>query len=342
MNQQGQNFSNQIQEVKYPTHRLVLYIILLFTIPPVGLYLLWRNKACQKWFPHLLLIFGGVWLILIIAFLGQLTPVLSSMIQELGIETGALSSLLYAFVIVFILQIVSGFLIDKKISFTFLTPKNYSMIAIIFLCIDFLVFPIAFALTSSLTIQKSLYEKLGELDSGPKETISEETASWKVYKNDEYGFGVKYPRDWTVKEDTLANEINFGERELVTGVGGEKIIIEKIGFSVGLYRNVGELWGNKEEQLSLENWVSKIFLPLETGEVEESIIFGIGNYKGVLVKKFKSVGVIQLVTRIFVQKNGSIYEIKGEIPTPASVDFPTEYNYEETFNQMLSTFRFLQ
>lgn len=174
-----------------------------------------------------------------------------------------------------------------------------------------------------------------------EEIIEDATADWQTYRNEEYGFEVKYPRDWTVKEDTLANEINFGERGLVTGVGGEKIIIEKIGFSVGLNRNVGELWGNKEEQLSLENWISKTFLPLEAGEVKEFTTFGIGNYKGVLVKKFKSVGVIRLITRIFAQKNSFIYEIKAEVPTPATVDLPTKYNYEETFNQILSTFRFL-
>ncbi len=340
MNQQNQNFSNQ--EFKCTIPRLVLYVILLFVIPPIGLYLLWRNKACHKWFPHLLLISGGYWLILSIALLGQFIPILSRMIQEFGIETKTFSSVLYVFVIVFVFQIISGFLIDKKTSFAIFTPKNYSVIAIIFLCIDFLIFPIAFGSTLGLTVQKSLYEKLGELNSGPIETTIDETANWKVYKNDEYGFDIKYPRDWTVKEDTLANEINFGERGLVTGVGGEKIIIEKIGFSVGLYRNVGELWGNKEEQLSLENWISKTFLPLEAGEVKEFTTFGIGNYEGVLVKKFKSVGVIRLITRIFVQKNSFIYEIKGEVPTPATVDVPTEYNYEETFGQILSTFRFLE
>src|SRR3989344_5162507 len=334
MNQQNQNFSNQ--EFKCTIPRLVLYVILLFVIPPIGLYLLWRNKVCHKWFPHLLLISGGYWLILSIALLGQFIPILSRMIQEFGIETKTFSSVLYVFVIVFVFQIILGFLIDKKTSFAIFTPKNYSVIAIIFLCIDFLIFPIAFGSTLGLTVQKSLYEKLGELNSGPIETTIDETTNWKVYKNDEYGFEVKYPRDWTIKEDTLANEINFGERGLVTGVGGEKIIIEKIGFSVGLYRNVGELWGNKEEQLSLENWISKTFLPLEVDEVKEFTTFGIGNYKGVLVKKFKSVGVIRLITRIFVQKNGFIYDIKGEVPTPATVDLPTEYNYEETFGQILS------
>lgn len=36
--------------------------------------------------------------------------------------------------------------------------------------------------------------------SKPKSRIGQEYADWKVYKNKTYGFGLRYPKDWEVKE----------------------------------------------------------------------------------------------------------------------------------------------
>ena len=50
--------------------------------------------------------------------------------------------------------------------------------------------PIAQQPTSSETKQTSTPQQ-------PSSASINETASWKTYKNDEYGFEVKYPTDWT-------------------------------------------------------------------------------------------------------------------------------------------------
>jgi hypothetical protein len=124
-----------------------------------------------------------------------------------------------------------------------------------------------------------------------KEIVEDGTDSWKTYRSEEYGFEARYPEDWIVKEDTFANEINFGE---------EKMKLFKVGFTVAFYQNQSELWGNETKSLSLEDWISKTFLPLKEGEVKKFSTFGVGNYEGFLVKKFKSVGVAKLTTRIFI------------------------------------------
>ncbi len=158
-------------------------------------------------------------------------------------------------------------------------------------------------------------------------------ADWETYINEEHGFEVRHPKDWIVKENV---GINFGEEKEV-----EEAKIFKIGFTVNHYQDKSELWGNEEESLSLDDWVSKTFEPLQEGESIKNIIFGEDDYKGVSVEKYKAVGVIAIVPYIFTQRGESIYEIIGEVPTLPTSLVPTDYDYYEVFNQILSTFRFL-
>ena len=37
------------------------------------------------------------------------------------------------------------------------------------------------------------------------ELAKSETAGWKIYKNEEYGFGIKYPKDWSYGPNILRN-----------------------------------------------------------------------------------------------------------------------------------------
>jgi hypothetical protein len=37
-----------------------------------------------------------------------------------------------------------------------------------------------------------------------QEILEDETANWKIYKNEEYGFEIKYPEDWEIYQGPMA------------------------------------------------------------------------------------------------------------------------------------------
>lgn len=172
------------------------------------------------------------------------------------------------------------------------------------------------------------------------QNVSDETAGWKTYRDEEYGFEIKYPKDWVVKKDALNNEIILGEEKEIT-VDGQEMKLFKDGFTVIFYQDKSKLFGNKGN-LILEEWIQKEFQPLEEGESIKNFVFGTDNYKGTRVEKYKSVGIIKIVPHIFIQHGSAIYEIQGEVPSLPTIKefFPTEYNYDIIFEQILSTFKF--
>ncbi|MBM3257617.1 MAG: hypothetical protein FJZ05_00065 [Candidatus Nealsonbacteria bacterium] len=178
-------------------------------------------------------------------------------------------------------------------------------------------------------------------------------SDWKTYKNEEYGFEVKYPQDWFV--EGYASNVVFGEKKTVEVeiIPGEyqNTPLSEIGFSVRIFPNIeaffNYLWVGKkgltfEKITSLNDWALKIdeILDKENGEEIVPFSFGINNYKGFKVTLYKELGVPSLFHQIVVQNNGFIYNIQDRVRTAQSAGF-TKYNYDEVFNQILSTFKFL-
>jgi hypothetical protein len=194
--------------------------------------------------------------------------------------------------------------------------------------------------------------KFPEIKKPEKPKIEEEIANWKTYRNEEYGFEIKYPEDLKIYTDSLPTVVEFGKNEWRI-------------FGIKFYRNVCELPENVK-CVSFKDWISKAFSPT-LWKKETKNIFGIGDYteieiiepfifgeeklQGILVKNYITVGAADVIfPLVFIQRNGAIYEIYME-PPPTSFRIPYELNlepkydykgYDKIFNQMLSTFRFLE
>ncbi len=121
----------------------------------------------------------------------------------------------------------------------------------------------------------------------------DETAGWKVYKNEQYGFEIKYPNDWKIlhegyyKED-VPYEISFSPTAESVGSAPISILV-----SINNFESIQKVGGYdelvSEKDINFNNIVSKfqimngpegevarIIVPLKT---DLNYIFGYGNAK---------------------------------------------------------------
>ncbi|MBI4050436.1 MAG: hypothetical protein HY396_00450 [Candidatus Doudnabacteria bacterium] len=166
----------------------------------------------------------------------------------------------------------------------------------------------------------------------PSPAPQDETAGWKTYRNDEYGFEVKYPEDW-------------GTAELTSG-GTGIIPLRQVAFYPSDKRYTGEnalfeIWVYENTKAGLDAVRSRIFPktvePFEK-RVEEEVRVGGQEGKELIAKRQYSVdGEVFTHRLVYVQKNNSIFVFYPFYP------FGIE-GIEEValLGQILSTFRFVK
>lgn len=154
----------------------------------------------------------------------------------------------------------------------------------------------------------------------------DETADWKTYRNEEYGYEIKYPKDWEARDYTQEN--CFPQNPCVSSIGiHSPIPTDWIG--VAIFDN--------PDMLSVKDWLSKFRKLEELEKLEEFSLkeVEIGGTKGLRLTYLPSrPGAVTLQDAIYISKRGFVYMILlPGLPSP---------EIQEAIDQILSTFRFFQ
>ena len=170
-----------------------------------------------------------------------------------------------------------------------------------------------------------------KIDSGFQASEKDITADWKIYKNDQYGFELKYPENifkLDKNTNTLSHMLNNFHKYSA-----------KDGSDLGLASDISIVF--KKENDKGCNW-------LETGLGLKSIgvVFEFKNIKGVKYETgAEGEGVVYYCVKNKDNQNVFLIE-RWFLSASYSTDLPKQGDYidsgkqEEIFNRILSTFKF--
>lgn len=157
----------------------------------------------------------------------------------------------------------------------------------------------------------------------PKTTPSEiDTSNWKTYRNEKYGFEVKYPKEWIAEEDFLKG---------LNEVGKEKV------FSVNISEKKSNLLINIWAENSIKNFITspERAKRIKIGEMLVIGYFFPDGYECNIIGGYCS----PFFNTLIPHGGGLEYRIYGSAPERELLNIDMQGNI---FNQILSTFKFIK
>ncbi len=148
-------------------------------------------------------------------------------------------------------------------------------------------------------------------------TLGDETADWKVYRNEKYRYEIKYPNDWN-------SPIESGDTDALTGnySGFFKIGNIFLAFSIDVYEN--------DKNLSLKEWWGQEFYEKFNVKYDYSYEGMVSIFPGIEAVKYKVERAGFEDTCYLISKNQKVYTIYFSVLPGV-----------EEIEQIISTLRFI-
>jgi hypothetical protein len=188
----------------------------------------------------------------------------------------------------------------------------------------------------------------------PEKVSKNETADWKTYRNEEYGYAIRYPNNYVLKEETMVTTLEE-ESPPAYKYSIPVQLLSRVEISFPSFPPEGAKIEiniyNNADNLTLNQWFDYLenppdgLEPFRVGDKEPILVAGIESIKGV----YGCCG--ECIKGVFIPNENKIYNLGLKGYAGYFPDYAGYYGYskkdscylgdESIFNRMLSTFRFL-